>query len=111
MNLLPLIAERAAASRIANWRGAPVTAAEFMAQAAQLARALPDASHCINLAENRYHFLLGWVAACLREQVMLLPPNQLPAVLTELQREYPGSHVFDDDAAERLITAVEPSAS
>jgi len=103
MNPLPLIAERAAASRIANWRGAPVTAAEFMAQAAQLASALPDASHCINLAENRYHFLLGWVAACLREQVMLLPPNQLPAVLTELQEEYPRNHVFDDAAAERLL--------
>ena len=102
MSRLPLLAERPLSSRIANWRGLTVTAAAFVAQAEQLARVLPEARHCINLAENRYHFLLGWVAACLREQVMLLPPNQLPAVLDELQRQYPSHHVFDDAAAEKL---------
>jgi acyl-coenzyme A synthetase/AMP-(fatty) acid ligase len=110
MNSLPLLTERAAGDRIAQWRGAPVDTASFVAQAEQLARALPEASHCINLAENRYHFLLAWVAACLRGQVMLLPPNQLPAVLDELRREYPRHHVFDDAAAENLLESVAPVA-
>ncbi len=111
MSRLPLLAERTLESGIANWRGARVDAATFVAQAAQLATALPDARHCINLAENRYHFLLGWTAACLREQVMLLPPNQLPAVLADLRREYPSHHVFDDAAAERLLAPVRSAAA
>ena len=46
---------------------ATIRAGQFVAQAEHVARALPRAAHVINLSENRYHFLLGWVAACLRE--------------------------------------------
>lgn len=103
MNRLPLLTDASPQAAIATYRGEPVIVARFVAQAAQLARALPDARYCINLAGNRYHFLLGWVAACRREQVTLLPANQTPAVLAELQREYPSHHVFDDTCAERLL--------
>ena len=80
MNSLPIMTGRTLGDRIANHRGSPVTTAHFAAQAEQLARALPEAEYCVNLAEDRYHFLLGWVAACLRAQVTLLPWHATPTL-------------------------------
>lgn len=109
MNDLPLLTGRALEDRIASHRGSTVTTALFVAQAELLARKFPEAQYCINLAENRFHFLLGWVAACLRGQITLLPPNQLPATLATMRREFAASHVFDDDVATRLVEAVSPA--
>jgi acyl-coenzyme A synthetase/AMP-(fatty) acid ligase len=103
MSTLPLLAHSALDAPIAFYRGARVTTAQFVSQASALAQALPEAQYLVNLAENRYHFLLGWVAASLRDQVTLLPPNQGPAALAELRREYRSHHVFDDAVAERHL--------
>lgn len=111
MAALPLLSNAALDSPIAVG-AATVSTAEFLAQAEALARRLPDRRHLFNLAENRYHFLLGWVAACLRQQVILLPPNQTSTTLDELRLEYPDHHVFDDEAAGTLIeTAVVPAVA
>jgi acyl-coenzyme A synthetase/AMP-(fatty) acid ligase len=91
-------------ARIAHYRNTTVHAAQLVAQAEHLARALPRAMHVINLAENRYHFLLGWVSACLREQVTLLPPDRTDDVLSRLRREYPDHHSIDDELIERLVS-------
>lgn len=96
---LPLLSNTTLDAPIAMRGGAIVTVAEFVAQAEALADAFADARHVINLAENRYAFLLGWVAAALRGQVTLLPPNRLEGTLAELGRAFPGAHVFDDDTA------------
>lgn len=87
-----------------------MTTAAFITQAQTLAQGFPDLPYAVNLAENRYHFLLGWVAACLRGQVTLLPPNKTPAMLDEVRRDHPGNHVFDDAAAARMIDAGLPAA-
>ena len=91
MQALRLLAIDSLDARIAHYRDATIDAGQFVAQAEYMARALPAAAHVINLSENRYHFLLGWVAACLREQVTLLPPAQSDDVLAKLRREYPRS--------------------
>jgi acyl-CoA synthetase (AMP-forming)/AMP-acid ligase II len=89
-----------------------VDAGEFVAQADALAQRLPSRRYLINLAENRRLFLLGWVAACLRDQTILLPPDQTTATLKELRRTYPDHHVFDDVAAQMLLDArVAPAGS
>ncbi len=103
MQALRLLAIDKLDARIAYYRDAAIGTRQFVAQAEQLARALPRAAHVINLAENRYHFLLGWVAACLREQVTLLPPGQTDDVLAILRLEYPDHHTLDDALIERLI--------
>ena len=95
MPSLPLLPAEADAI-VATYRGAPMSAARLAAQASMLAKALPQAGHAINLAENRYHFLLGWIAACLRQQVTLLPPANTDDVLTDLRRRYPEHHTLDD---------------
>ena len=81
---------------IAYYRDTTVDACRFVAEAELLALSLPEAAYVINLSENRYHFLLGWVAACLRGQVTLLPSARSEEALGPLRREYPDHHVIDD---------------
>ena len=106
MDALPLLSVESPDAIVAFHRG-PVTAARLTAQAGALAVALPRAAHVINLAENRYHFLLGWSAACLREQVTLLPPGHTDDVLTDLRQRYPDHHLLDDA---RIAQIVDPIA-
>lgn len=100
MPALPLLTVDAPGGCLAHHLGQPVTPAQFVAQAERLANALPRAAHVVNLAENRYRFLVGWVAACLREQVTLLPPGNTPDLLNGLHRAYPDHHVLDDATIE-----------
>jgi acyl-coenzyme A synthetase/AMP-(fatty) acid ligase len=109
--LLPLLSETALNATIAIRDGRPTTTATFVAQVEALVRKLPDQPYVINIAENRYHFLLGWVAACLRNQVTLLPPDQTAATLHQLRREYPRHHVFDDVIGEHLTDATAAPAA
>jgi acyl-coenzyme A synthetase/AMP-(fatty) acid ligase len=102
MQALRLLSVDSRDSVIACYRGAAVSAERFVAQAESLARALPSASYIINLAENRYHFLLGWAAACLRQQVTLLPSAQTEDVLAGLRRAHAHHHTVDDALIERL---------
>ena len=103
MQALPLLAIDALDARIAFYRDTPVSVGEFIAQAELLAESLPQTAYAINLAENRYHFLLGWVACCLRQQTTLLPSSQAAGVLAELRSEYPDHHVIDDACVARCL--------
>jgi acyl-coenzyme A synthetase/AMP-(fatty) acid ligase len=103
MQALRLLAIDSLGARVAQYRGATIEAGQFVAQAEFVARALPATSHVINLSENRYHFLLGWVAACLREQVTLLPSGQMEDVLSKLRLDYPQHHTLDDESISRLV--------
>ncbi|MGE0188820.1 MAG: AMP-binding protein [Steroidobacteraceae bacterium] len=83
-------------------QGQAISRAAFSDAARQLSARLPEASHCINLCNGRLSFMLGFVAAALREQVTLLPPNQTATALTQLQAKYPCTHVLDDDCLNGL---------
>jgi acyl-coenzyme A synthetase/AMP-(fatty) acid ligase len=111
MQALRLLAIDGLDARIACYRNTTVRAAQFVAQAEHVARTLPRAAHSINLSENRYHFLLGWVAACLREQVTLLPSDRTDDVLSRLRREYPDHHSIDDELIGRLASQSAASVS
>jgi acyl-coenzyme A synthetase/AMP-(fatty) acid ligase len=91
---------------LVSYGGTTVNAGQFAAQAERLSRTLPKAAFVINLAENRHHFLLGWVAAALREQVTLLPPGQSDDVIARLRREYPDHHMLDDAGIARVIAGL-----
>lgn len=79
----PLLAARDLAAPLA-WRGGEtVSAAQFLGEAAALAERLP-AGRPVNLCADRYHFALGLVAALLRGQTSLMPPNALPETLAQL---------------------------
>lgn len=100
---LPLVFADTLDERIAHYRGQSVTLAQLIADAEAFKRSLPAHAYAINLAENRYHFLLGWIAACLRDQTTLLPSAQARGVLEDLAREYPDRHVIDDGVVARFL--------
>jgi len=111
MQALRLLAVDGLDAPIAYYRNATVRAGQFVAHVEHVARALPRAAHVINLSENRYHFLLGWVAACLRDQVTLLPSGRTDDVLAGLRHQYPDHHTIDGESIERLLSQAPTSGS
>jgi acyl-coenzyme A synthetase/AMP-(fatty) acid ligase len=94
------------------WRaGLPVSGAQFIADAMQLAERLPAQGQPINLCVDRYRFAVGLAAALLRGQTSLMPPNGLPDTLARLRTAYPALYALSDDAGhdvgalERVLVA------
>ena len=100
---LPLFDVDALHACVAHYRGERICAAEFIAHVEALSRALPARRHAINLAENRYHFLIGWAAACLRGQLTLLPSSQAASAVEDLACTYTDHHVIDDERMEAFL--------
>lgn len=73
-----------------------VTTEMFLSEAAALARVLPNHRYMVNLCKDRYRFTVGLAAALMREQVSLMPPNDLPTMLGELASAYPDLYCFHD---------------
>jgi acyl-coenzyme A synthetase/AMP-(fatty) acid ligase len=94
--LLPLLHGHTLDSLIAYRDGEPVTAGVLLAHANRLAGTLPARRQVINLCDDRYYFLLGFVAALLRGQTTLLPPNRARDTIERLHREYQDSYILSD---------------
>ncbi|HZW18712.1 MAG TPA: AMP-binding protein [Luteimonas sp.] len=76
-------------------RGA-VSLDTFFAHVRGLARQLPDASHAVNLCEDRYRFLVAFCAVALRGQTTLLPPSRTRAAIDEVRAQHPDSYCLGD---------------
>lgn len=50
----------------------------------------------LNLCTDRYHFLLAFHAAILKNQINLLPPNQAPSTQKQILEQYESSYVICD---------------
>jgi acyl-coenzyme A synthetase/AMP-(fatty) acid ligase len=86
----------------------------FLVRAQALAARLPEARHAILLCEDRRRFLLGFCAAALRAQPVLLPPSRAPGCIADILARHPGSHCIDDDtvaAAEAADASHDAAAS
>jgi hypothetical protein len=81
---LPVLIARPLQRTLAWREGLPISAGEFVAEAAALAERLPHAGPGVNLCQDRYLFAVGLVAALLRGHTSLLPPNALPQTLRQL---------------------------
>jgi len=73
--------------------------ADLLAHAVSLSEKLPEKSYVINLCQDRYLFIVAYLAACIRQQTSLLPSNQAPATLLNLSKNYPDSYRLSDDRA------------
>ncbi|HVS78205.1 MAG TPA: AMP-binding protein [Steroidobacteraceae bacterium] len=69
---------------VAYRAGVPVSAAQFLADAARLADALPAGGHVLNVCADRYRFTVGLAASLLTGKVSLLPPTHTPEVIRRL---------------------------
>lgn len=72
------------------------TGAELACDAKALAARLPAAEFVLNHCEDRYAFMVGFIAALLRRQVTLFPPNRAPEVLARLALTYPKTYLLTD---------------
>jgi acyl-coenzyme A synthetase/AMP-(fatty) acid ligase len=95
--VFPLIRHVDPVATIAYRNGAPITAAQFLADVHFLADTLLPRPHVINRCVDRYHFAVGFAAALLRRQITLLPPNDTPEVLRQLAEQYPGVYCLTDE--------------
>jgi len=99
MHAAPLIAHGAPADTIAYRNGRAIPAARFIADAAQLAAALPPTGHVLNACRDRYRFAVG-LAACIRSnRVSLLPSTHAPEAIRQLGHFAPDAICLSDDPA------------
>ena len=83
--------------RVLAWEnGHPITYGHFLSDVGALADLLPEKPTVINLADDRYRFLVGFAAALVRGQTTLLPPSRTPGALAQLVREYGSSYCLVD---------------
>jgi len=75
----------------------PIGVAPFLRDVAQLAALLPDRRYILNLCADRYHFVVGFLAALLRRQISLLPPNHTPDLIGQLSQRYSDVYCLTDD--------------
>ena len=79
---------------IAHDGDGPVRVDQFIARAAALAKELPQRNYVINVADDRYRFLLGFCAAVIAGQCTLMPPNRQQQTLQQLAQDYPDCYSF-----------------
>lgn len=96
MSSLPLLRHHSPDSPIAWRNGRAVRTQTFLADVAALSERLPEYEHVINLCEDRYHFLVGFAAALVREQTTLLPPSRAPGAIGAVAAEWPSTYCLTD---------------
>jgi len=96
----------------------PITCRQFLRAATTLADALPEAPLAFNLCDDRYAFLVAFVAAVIRGQANVLLPSRQPMAIAEALARIDGHHVMHDGAFAELARDridirpfVEPSAA
>lgn len=73
-----------------------VSRRQLLAHVLALSRLLPDRACAINLCQNRYRFMVAYLAAVVRGQLTLLPFNQSPNTLIALATDYADSYCLSD---------------
>lgn len=89
MRRLGIFRGRAAQSTVAWRAGGPISRDELLGDVATLAARLPPGRHVLNLAGDRYAFMVGFLTAVASGRVCLLPPSKTPAALAQLRARYP----------------------
>jgi len=88
-------------ARTLAWRdGQAITLASCIAEAATLAERLPANGQPVNLCSDRYLFTLAWLAALVRGQTSLMPPNTMPHTLRQLGDPASPAYALVDDASQ-----------
>ena len=91
----------AAMARTLAWRdGGAITLAQCVAEAAAFAERLPANGQPVNLCSDRYLFTLALLAALLRGQTSLMPPNAMPHTLHQLGDPASPAYALIDDASQ-----------
>jgi acyl-coenzyme A synthetase/AMP-(fatty) acid ligase len=74
-----------------------ITRRELLAHALSLSKQLPEKTYAVNLCQDRYLFIVAYLAVVLRQQISLLPPNQSSRTLDGLLTSYQDSFYITDE--------------
>lgn len=102
MNSSHPLTSRRPEETIAWTRRREIRVGDFLAQVDALAANLPDRDYVINLATDRYSFLVGFCAAIVAGQCTLLPPNRQKDTLRRLIDDYADCYAFGEAGIERV---------
>jgi len=74
-----------------------ITRAELLEDALTLSEQLPqNKQYAINLCQDRYLFIVAYLAVFLRQQISILPQNTAEKTLINLQEQYTDSYILSD---------------
>ena len=77
-----------------------ISTREFMSHVLSLADRLPEATHAINICDNRYIFSVAFFAVILKRQTNLLPQNKAKDTIARLQKNYDSTYILHDGVFE-----------
>ncbi len=106
-DLRALISHGAPSQRIGTRASAAISAGQFVADVAALARELPPRPYVMNLCADRYLFAVTFAAAVSSGRTNLLPPARTPEAFARVAAGHPDSvAVFDGDDAPPIENAL-----
>jgi acyl-coenzyme A synthetase/AMP-(fatty) acid ligase len=97
MDTIALLCHTSPAAIVAYRSGRPVSAQEFLQDAAQVAERLPNARHVLNVCADRYQFTVGLAACLMSKRISLLPSTHTPQVIAQLAVFAPDTFCLTDD--------------
>lgn len=95
-NHLPLMAVSSELTTVAFYEGRIIDRKTFLFHVALVRRELFKNKYCINLCENRYHFLVVFSACIANGQISLLPSSRATREIERLQDLYNDNYIIDD---------------
>lgn len=73
-----------------------ISRAMFLQHIAAACRNIPDSEYVINLCEDRYLFMVAFIACLCKKQISLLPPNRLELEIKNLKLKYKNCSCISD---------------
>lgn len=96
MSHYPILGDSALDKILICHKGQAINRSEFLAQVLALSKQLPDHRYVINLCEDRYHFMVGFMAGLIKGQVNILPPNRVGVTIARLKQSYSDIYALVD---------------
>jgi len=81
----------------AIYQGNEIDWQQFLTHVLQTSQRLPAKAQAINLCDNRYLFIVAFLAVVVRQQSNLLPANKTSNTIAELLAAFPDSYCLTDD--------------
>lgn len=105
MKTLPLLFNSTPKTAIYWFKDEVITHEKFKRDVTHIAENLPKHKYAINLCEDRYLFVLGFVAGILQNQINLMPASRAEKEIETLEQEYTNSYCLDDRLIESLLSS------
>lgn len=99
---LQLLLESLDSSTVAFYRGRIIDRSTFLSHVEQVRKFLPDKKFCINLCEDRYHFLVLFAASISVGHISLLPNSRAEKDIESLCQDYKNNYLANDQDVEEV---------